>query len=75
MLLLLVIFTVLFVHNEFEIVLEMLIVPLVNCKVTHAFYNLAVFGFSVNRTNKDNFGLDCDVTVEGETACKIQKCE
>lgn len=49
--------------------------PLMNCKATGAFYNLTVFGFSVSRTNRDHFGLDCDVTIEGETACKIQGSE
>lgn len=42
-----------------------------NCKATEAFYNLTVFGFSVSRTNTNNFGLDCDVTVEGETAHNV----
>lgn len=49
--------------------------PLMNCKTTGAFYNFTVFGYSVSRTNRDNFGLDCDVTVEGERACKIQESQ
>lgn len=49
--------------------------PLVNCKATDAFYNFSVFGFFVSRTNTDNFVLDSDLTLEGETACKIQESE
>lgn len=30
--------------------------PLMNCKVTDACYDLTVFGSSVSRTNTDNFG-------------------